>query len=516
MAAFILLVGVVLLNSALTMANSWPTAWVRPTALLAPELVLLVLAMAVLVGFAGRLRPAWQWLATAVVLLLMGGRYAIVTTEGLFGRPVNLYWEAVRLPDVAALLLDTTPPWLIAGSIGAGAAALLTLIMAVRWCVRAVARGLEGPVLRKWAVRVCIVLLAGFVVAQGQSSSDGLFARPVSPAYARQVGLVFDHARNPRLSPAVDATPAVDGDWFPKRDIYVVFFESYGATVFDDPARDAELDGAYGALERILEETAWTAVSAAVDSTTFGGASWLAHTSLLSGRQIGDQRDYLTLIESGRPLLSHDFRAAGYRTIALMPGITQEWPEGAAFGYDRIYDAETIGYDGPRFGWWEIPDQYSLAFLQRQEIDVADRAPLFVLHPTVMSHMPFSPTPPYSEDWGQLAATLDGANVEEQADSRSAAYVAAVQYNLAVLGGFLRRIADDDAVIVVLGDHQPPALITGANASWAVPVHVFASDRKTLDGFVGVGFQSGLRPVGPAIGSIAELTPLVRAAAQAD
>lgn len=506
--------GIALLNGALTMVNSWPTAWVRPTALVAPELVALVLLIALLVGIHGRLGEVWHWVISVAVLLLIGGRYGVVTTEGLFGRPVNLYWEAVRLPDVAALMLDATPLWLLVAGAAVGGAAVLGLVLATGWCVRAVAAGLGSPKPRKWTIWVCVLLLAGFSLGQRQSTGETFFARAVVPAYGRQLGLVFDHTLHPRLAMADTGSLGV-GRGVSSRDVYIIFLESYGATVFDDPGRKDALDGAYGALEAVLDGSPWSAVSAFVDSTTFGGASWLAHTSLLSGRPIGDQRDYLSLIESGQALLPREFQAAGYRSIALVPGITRAWPEGRAFGYDRIYDAAAIGYEGPRFGWWDIPDQYSLALLQDREIEVAGRAPLFVFYPTVMSHMPFAPTPPYATDWRQLPEVYERVSVEDQSGDRGEAYTAAVRYNLAVLGGFLGQRVDDDAVLIVLGDHQPPALVSGPNAPWAVPVHVFSSDPAALAAFEALGFQPGVRPERAVVGGIADLTGAVQAAAGA-
>ena len=52
-----------------------------------------------------------------------------------------------------------------------------------------------------------------------------------------------------------------------------------------------------------------------------------------------------------------------------MPAATQPWPEGEFFGFDRYYDAETLGYRGPKFSYAPMPDQYTLATFQRLERD---------------------------------------------------------------------------------------------------------------------------------------------------
>ena len=51
----------------------------------------------------------------------------------------------------------------------------------------------------------------------------------------------------------------------------------------------------------------------------------------------------------------------------------------------------------------------------------------------------------------------------------------ALDYAYATLGGYLRLRADRDFVMILIGDHQPPALVSGEGASWDVPVHVITS-----------------------------------------
>ena len=51
-----------------------------------------------------------------------------------------------------------------------------------------------------------------------------------------------------------------------------------------------------------------------------------------------------------------------------------------------------------------------------------------------------------------------------------------------------------DAVLVILGDHQPARLITGETTSREVPVHVVATDPALLAPFRAWGFTDGLVP----------------------
>ena len=57
------------------------------------------------------------------------------------------------------------------------------------------------------------------------------------------------------------------------------------------------------------------------------------------------------------------------------------------------------------------------------------------------------------------------------------------------LVSFVQHYADPNLVLVVLGDHQPSTIVTGAAPSHDVPVSVIAHDPKVLDQISGWGWQ---------------------------
>jgi hypothetical protein len=63
--------------------------------------------------------------------------------------------------------------------------------------------------------------------------------------------------------------------------------------------------------------------------------------------------------------------------------------------------------------------------------------------------------------------------------------------------------------MILLGDHQPAALVTGEGAPWDVPVHVIASRRQVLDRLLARGFRTGLTPRRPSLGRMHELLPVL-------
>jgi hypothetical protein len=204
----------------------------------------------------------------------------------------------------------------------------------------------------------------------------------------------------------------------------------------------------------------------------------------------------------------------------MMPGMWQSWPEGSFYGFDQIYGGEGLKYNGPEFGWWDIPDQFAVAKLDTLEVERASRPPVFVFFPTVSTHVPFTPTPPYQSDWKRMLTDdpFDerAANdaMLEQADwmDLSPSYARALSYAYTVFAGYLRQAPDRDFVMILIGDHQPPALVSGEGAPWNVPVHVIASRalrEPVLDRLRGHGFHTGLTPSRPAIGRMHTLLPIL-------
>lgn len=509
-------VSLVLLNASLTFENVWPTPAVRWGSALSVELAACVLLLALAQGRAAMLA---RRVLPAVWVALVAGHYLDVTAPGLYGRDFNLYWDSQHLGNVAAMFARAAPWWLIAGVV-AGTAAAVALAYAV-------ARLALGPVARavhRGAPRVTLAAAAALVVALFTAQSllgtaTLAFANPVTPAYVRQARFVLATFGPGAAAPPLGPSPALDTGLrgLGGSDVLLVFLESYGAVTYDDPEIAAGLAESRAELEATVHETGREVVSAFVESPTFGGSSWLAHLSLLSGVEVRDQYAYTSLMASRRPTLVSNFARRGYRTVGLMPGMRQAWPEGAFYGFDAIYDRDRLQYQGPEFGWWGIPDQYALARLDALEQRTgASRAPVFAVFPTSTTHAPFGPVPPYQPDWSRLltATPFEPADVDRamaavpDLTNLRPSYVRAVAYDVAALAGYLRE-RRDDLFVVVVGDHQPPAAVTGTGASWHVPVHVIGGPSHVLHRLLDHGFRSGLHPRRPAIWPMHALVPVL-------
>jgi hypothetical protein len=81
-----------------------------------------------------------------------------------------------------------------------------------------------------------------------------------------------------------------------------------------------------------------------------------------------------------------------------------------------------------------------------------------------------------------------------------------VSYDLQTLADWLPRAVKGNGLVIILGDHQPPALIGAASASHDVPIHLLSRDGALVRRLAGAGFADGPFPGGSA-GTMAELLP---------
>jgi hypothetical protein len=142
------------------------------------------------------------------------------------------------------------------------------------------------------------------------------------------------------------------------------------------------------------------------------------------------------------------------------------------------------------------------------------RSPRFAVFATTSTHAPFQPIAPFVADWGRL--TRPDAYTPAQAAAALAAplsvmqplppYLDSLRYQFAWLADYLQQLAPRPLVMVIVGDHQAPALVSGPGASWDVPVHVVSDDPALLQRLLGSGFVPGLAPPAQALGPMHWLT----------
>jgi hypothetical protein len=288
------------------------------------------------------------------------------------------------------------------------------------------------------------------------------------------------------------------------KDMMFTFIESYGRSAIEDPVMAPGVNKTLAASTEALAKSGFHARSGWLTSATYGGSSWLGHSTFLSGLWIDNQNRYRTVTNSDHLSLTKAFQKTGdWDTVGIMPGVQKGWPEAKFYGLDKVYNAFQMGYEGPKFSWSTMPDQYALEAFQRLEHGRKRSKPLMSEIILTSSHQPWAPVPKMV-DWGQVG---DGSVYDsiEKAGKRPGdvfydstkvkqEYGRSIQYSVTALTQFLQRYGDENTVLVFLGDHQPVAKVSGDGANHQVPVSIVAKDPKVLEKIADWHFTEGLRP----------------------
>jgi len=470
-----------------------------------PELEVLLL-LALLAFLALRARSlALGWRVAIALLLTLGAivNFASAVVPSFFERRLDLYLDLRHVPNLIALFIDAAGPvrgWLTVLGVALG---LILLPAAIVLVIGQMERALRGRRRAEAVLGLAFVGCVGAFVPTGESGHvvSTRMSREVShhALVAWQSFRIMNGAPGP-YGVALDAPepPPSDVAGLHHRDVYLVFFESYGTTVLDDPQFAGEIKPALAEFEASVRDSGYYIVSNRIDSPTFGGGSWLAHGTIASGLKL-DELLYQLLLTTKRMTLPRYLEAAGYRTLAIMPGLKYLSAGEEFWGFDRTVTARDLHYGGPPFGWFEIPDQWTLK-TELERVDEKPHGPLFTQIVLVSSHTPFAPVPPYLDDWSDVGA-YDGIP-QAQWDQiyrdpdwwhLEQPYIASVEYDLKALAGWL-KLLKGQPLVIILGDHQPPGFVSGSVAPHTVPIHVLSRDDELVLPFTKLGYVSGVIP----------------------
>lgn len=466
-----------------------------------------ILVLGVLLLLPGRAGLIARWGMASLLALGVILKCADMATFNIFARPFNPVFDGYLFANGMYLLNSTL------GNAAAWAAAVLLVLLV--FAIIVVAFWLLGrlQVLLRTSWSISVTVLAGASVLWlllffvGSSVASARFFLHIS-AHLRAVTVAVTDINS--FNQELDKTDlslydrnnlfaALRG-----KDVLFIFIESYGRTVLDNPEYASHIRPLLERSTQELAEKGFATRSGFLTSPTVGGLSWLAHGTAMSGLWIDNEIRYKSLMVSQRPTLNRLFRQAGWRTVAVMPAITMAWPEGQYYGYDHIYNAHNLGYQGKPFNWVTMPDQYTLAAFHQRELRKTSTTPVMAEIALISSHAPWTPVPQLI-DWNDVG---DGAVFNAQAESGDSPeqvwkdnarirlqFRLSIQYALENLISYLINYGDDNMVVFVLGDHQPAPLVTGETSNRDVPVHLIARDPKVMELVADWSWTESLLPV---------------------
>jgi hypothetical protein len=297
------------------------------------------------------------------------------------------------------------------------------------------------------------------------------------------------------------------------KDVLLLFVESYGKVAVQGTSISPGVDSVLASADKRLAAAGFFARSAWMTSPTFGGISWLAHSTFQSGLWVDTPQRYEQLLENQRFTLTQAFDRGGWRTVDDVPSDDRVWAPGKTFyHFDQLYDRRNVGYHGPRLAFASMPDQYVMSALQRLELAKRHHRPVFAEVDLVSSHEPWTRIP-RMVPWNQVGngsifnrntvdAGVGGLHVNglsSYVDINGspvvrAAYGESIQYTMNALISYVQHYGNKNTVLIVLGDHQPWTVVSGAEPSHEVPISIIARDPSVLKRISGWGWTDGLKP----------------------
>ncbi|MGB1250991.1 MAG: sulfatase-like hydrolase/transferase [Candidatus Promineifilaceae bacterium] len=420
--------------------------------------------------------PLWMIAAVFGPLLLIGYLLRFVTVERIVGK---LHWFSQ-----VALIVLTFP--------GLVSMALLPNVSASPDGVfSSVGLKIVGNSQRSGASR-----------AQQLAAENLLARRPTMQKEINSAEIeqsTSDQARDFRLNPydyrhaTLTETPT----------IYLIFLESYGDVLYTHPDLRDPFSQLIEELDAELAATDWQVASSFSWTPVYGGGSWLAYTSMLTGLNVNNEPLYNTLVKQSvdRPLfsLTRYLQTQGYLYNRVTP-LPVDSPEEIAYldelthfyGYDNWLTIDDLAYEGSVYGWGPAPpDQYTLNYLHDYANSQAQPSLNFFI--THNSHAPWGTQPALVSDWRDLQTVSSvGEVVVGDSDFSAENYFTAIEYQLRTAIDFVKQETREDVIFILVGDHQPPR-ISPLDGSPYTPLHIIGRDQAFIDDFYFFEFANSLR-----------------------
>ena len=486
-------------------AVGWGALFVFPL-----ELPVILLALIALPHASGISHAARVFLTMALTLIALLKTADFISFNAL-SRGFNPISD-LALVDAFARLLSGTFGILGAGLLLALATALFALLALGIWWATGTWARIEVP--RKHALLASgIATIVALLMVAQINQAMGRWVPPFDPpgtAFTARVAVErWEMARTTigelrRFHKLADDDPFADAPaqmTAIDRDVIILFVESYGRTSHDTDFYAGLHRATLASYEQQLSTAGLTSRSGFLEAPTSGGQSWLTHATFANGLWIDNQMSYGAALASGRQTLFHHAARAGFHTAAVMPQITREWPESDVMGFETVLAFDALGYQGPAFNWVTMPDQFTLAAMDRLLRSSEPSGHFFIQVALVSSHAPWIPVPdmlPWEAlgDGSVFASHVEGVETPREVwrdrDRVRAQYRLAVDYALQSVFEYALLHADDPPLLLVVGDHQAAAFVA-LDERPHVPIHVIGPN-DLVNRLEGVAPAPGLLP----------------------
>ena len=507
---------ILILNFLTTFSSIWEPPYLELNFQTGPDFVGLWVILLLLITLFGQIgRGAQAWLSGLFVFLIISRGFAEIA-PAWFGRDLNLYWDAQHLPTFLNVVSQKLPWWQTLGTLVVSSVVLWLFYKLIRSCIAVLAQHAAPYTLRSPSAIIVTVVLFGLPIANVMKveAASRYVSSSIFSEYQRQAKLLSS-AFFPTIFPTKLAeTPSLKSDLqaLNGAEVKVLFLESYGATTYENKEIAKVMNPARQRFEQAANAQGRRVLSAYVKAATFGGASDLSHLSFLSALDLSNPIHHDLLLNTNRPTILDTFEQAGYRTIGLYPAMSWQWPEVSFYSFDHYQDAQSLNYRGPKFGYWSLTDQFSMARIDEIFPPDPNGKPRFLFYPTINTHLPFKQIPPHQTDWSRLTTSQpysEAATAKVLGDTEwkgmTKGYILSFKYTFDWLTSYQALPQARESIMILLGDHQPAGGIVRQNGSWDVPIHVVTKNKLIAKRLRDIGFQDGMGEPLPHLGHISEL-----------
>lgn len=295
-----------------------------------------------------------------------------------------------------------------------------------------------------------------------------------------------------------------------KPNVYFLMIEAYGEVLFLPPV-DTFTRALMARVQDRLAAKGFGARTFFSEAPIYGGGSWLSMATMQVGVRVDRPSRFAMLERVGTrvPGLTRFFEAQGYETYGLFPGNTNHRGLGRHDIYGRkhlLEGSDFVDFKGHIQPWGAAPDQYAWGAFFEKFPNLP--SPRFVTSMSVSTHWSWWYHSPYVSDWHTLgdpdetndpiAPGWDPLPLPTNAGHYEPMYAESVEYEWRVLLDVIFADPTEDAVFLLIGDHQPYLGPEAKRGSFRTPVHVITRHAPTLAAFEQAGFGEGLFVEPPA------------------
>lgn len=284
-----------------------------------------------------------------------------------------------------------------------------------------------------------------------------------------------------------------------KPNVFLLFVESYGQIALQVDSLSNRYNETIATTDSLFEAAKIYSTSNLSIAPVSGGSSWISFSSALYGFHIKHHSLFNYMINNpdieSCLNLNRWLQQQGYDGSFISPFKPKNYHVPVE-KYKRYYALQNWidyqhyeDYKGYRYGWNSPPnDQYVLNYAY-EYMKRKSESPKTLFFMTKNSHYPWDSPKRAVPDWRSLK--VKSGERLPYAKPTIPNYIDAISFQIEFISQFIMKEANQTDIFIVIGDHQPPKLISKVD-SFETPIHIISKDSSFINSFQEYGFYPSL------------------------